>query len=167
MHKLEVFFDYACPYCLRGHEYLTELLPGYPNIEVVWCPCEAHPRPDRYGPHSDLCIQGMFFALEHGVDIWAYHDRMYQAALKERIDIENIDTLIEYVCDLLDADKYGAALRNGVYTQQLQDANDYAYGRNKVWAVPSYRMDGRKLDSIENIGVTKKQLEEFMDKTKD
>jgi len=33
MLKLEVFFDYACPYCLRGHEDLLELLPQYPQVE--------------------------------------------------------------------------------------------------------------------------------------
>jgi len=31
-----------------------------------------------------------------------------------------------------------------------------------VWAVPSYRMDGRKLDSIENVGITKRQLTDFL-----
>ncbi|MDR1669694.1 MAG: DsbA family protein, partial [Oscillospiraceae bacterium] len=49
LRKLEVFFDYACPYCRRGHEDLTALLPKHPDIEVVWRPCEAHPRPEVYG----------------------------------------------------------------------------------------------------------------------
>jgi len=40
--KLEVFFDYACPYCQQGHESLLELLPQYPQVEIVWYPCEAH-----------------------------------------------------------------------------------------------------------------------------
>lgn len=35
MPMLEVFFDYACPYCLRGHKYLFELLPQYPQIEII------------------------------------------------------------------------------------------------------------------------------------
>ena len=51
------------------------------------------PRPDTHGPHSDLCIQGMFYALEHDVDLWAYHDLMYKAAQKSCIDIEDIDAL--------------------------------------------------------------------------
>jgi rubrerythrin len=80
--KMEIFFDYTCPYCLRGHEYLLELISDY-RIEPVWCPCEAHPHPESYGPHSDLCIQGMFYALEQEVDMWAYHEIMYRAALKD------------------------------------------------------------------------------------
>jgi len=42
------------------------------------------------------------------------------------------------------------------------EANDYAYERSGVLAVPSYRMDGRKLDSIEDIGITKNQLADFL-----
>ena len=113
MYKLEVFFDYACPFCQRGHEYLKELHPFYQQIEIVWCPFEAHPRPDRYGPHSDLCIQGMFFALDHGVDIWAYHDRMFKAALKDRVDIEDINVLASSVRGLLNTDAFRKSLQNG------------------------------------------------------
>ncbi len=178
-YKLEVFFDYACPFCMRGHEYLKELYPLYPEIEIVWCPCEAHPRPDRYGLHSDLCIRGMFFALDNGVDIWAYHDRMFRLALADRIDIEDMDTLAASVRGLLHADAFRESLKNGEYIQTLQDANDYAYRASGVWAVPSYRMftlkndatqepyaNVRKLDSIENIGVSKQQLAAFLDAAK-
>lgn len=163
MAKLEVFFDYACPFCKRGHEYLKELRPSYPELELVWRPCEAHPRPDRYGLHSDLCIRGMFFALDRGADIWDYHERMFKAALGGGVDIENIDALSESVRGLLDVEEFRKALKSGEYERTLEESNRYAYEQSGVWAVPSYRMNGRKLDSIENIGVTKEQLKEFID----
>lgn len=166
MNRLEVFFDYACPFCLRAHEYLKELLPLYPEIEVVWRPCEAHPRPDRYGPHSDLCIQGMFFAKEQGADLWAYHERMYAAALKGGADIEKADELSACVEGLLEADAFRKALLFGRHVIALQDANRYAYGQSGVWVVPAYRLNGQKLDAIENIGVTKEELGEFLEKSK-
>ncbi|WRS27935.1 DsbA family protein [Oscillospiraceae bacterium MB08-C2-2] len=162
MRKLEVFFDYACPFCLRGHQYLSELIAAFSNIEILWCPCEAHPRPDSYGPHSDLCIQGMFFALEQGVDIWEYHKRMYSAALQEKLDIENTDVLAGCVKGLLNQDAFRSALKSGIYQTALNSSNDHAYRQSGVWAVPSYRMEGLRLDSVENVGVTKKQLENFM-----
>ena len=158
---LEIFFDYACPYCLRGHEYLVELIRGS-QIEPVWCPCEAHPRPENYGPHSDLCIQGMFFALEQGADIWAYHEIMYRAALKDNIDIENIYALAACVEGLLDPDMFCTAISSGKYRKALVHANDYAYEKSGVWTVPAYRMNGRKLDSVEGVGVTKAQLLRFL-----
>ncbi len=166
MNKLEVFFDYACPYCLRGHQSLSELHALYPQVEIVWRPCEAHPRPERYGPHSDLCIQGMFFALDHGVDIWAYHDRMFKAALTDRINIEDVGVLSEAVKGLLDVDTFRESLQNGEYVKLQQDANHYAYDLSGVWAVPSYRMNGKKLDSIEDIGITKEQLNSFLENSK-
>ena len=162
MRSLEVFFDYACPYCNKGHEYLIELLPQHPDIEVVWRPCEAHPRPERYGMHSDLCIQGLFYALDRGADVWDYHARMYCAAVKERVNIEDKDVLAERVHGLLDPGAFLRTLESGKHEKAVTDANVYAYDRSGVWVVPAYRMGGRKLDSIEGVGVTKRQLAEFL-----
>jgi predicted DsbA family dithiol-disulfide isomerase len=161
-HKLEIFFDYACPYCLQGHRHLTELIPDYPEIDMVWHPCESHPRPDRFGPHSDLCIQGYFFAVENGVDIWAYHDRMYRAALKEHVNIESIDELSDFVRDLVDADAFRLALRQGIYHKALAEANKLAFEYSGIWVVPAYRMEGCRLDAVEDVGVTKEQLRSFL-----
>ncbi len=166
MNKLEVFFDYLCPFCLKGHEYLLELYPSYPHIELVWRPCEAHPRPENRSRHSDLCIQGMYFALDQGVDIWAYHERMYQAAVKQKVNTDSIDVLAEVLCGLLDTDALRQALETGVYAKIQRDGNTYAFEQSGVWAVPSYRMNGLKLDSIEGVGITKEQLAALMDTAK-
>lgn len=32
---LELFFDYTCPFCLRAHEALLELLPEAPQTEII------------------------------------------------------------------------------------------------------------------------------------
>ncbi|MDR2931477.1 MAG: thioredoxin domain-containing protein [Oscillospiraceae bacterium] len=161
MSKMEVFFDYSCPFCLKGHEFLMDLIGNYPKVEIEWVPCEAHPRPEP-GPHSDLCIQGMFFALENGADLDAYHDRMYKAILKDRIDREDIDALADLVSDILDADAFKKALKSGLYRERQLGNNKYTFEQSGVWAVPSYRMDGKKLDSIENVGVSKEDLADFM-----
>ena len=162
MYILEVFFDYACPYCLIGHNYLKELLPEYPDVDVIWKPCEAHPRPERYGLHSDLCIQGMYYAIEQGVDVWEYHERMYKAAIQDRVNIENPEVVAGRVQGLLDPDAFLKALNSGRYEKAVTEGNDYAYERSGVWAVPAYRMNSRKLDSVEDVGVTKEQLAVFL-----
>jgi len=156
--ELHVFFDYICPYCLKAHKYLKELIRDYPDVTVVWHPCESHPRPDRYGPHSDLCIQGYFYAVDHGVDISEYHERMYQAALKEHIDIERIDVITEYVSDLVDADDFWLSLQRETYRSKLDEANKLAFEKSGAWAVPAYRMGALKLDAVENVGVSKEQI---------
>lgn len=166
MNKLEVFFDYACPYCLRAHGYLVELSKLYPEINVVWRPCEAHPRPDRYGPHSDLCIQGMFYALEHEADILAYHEIMYRAALKDRINVEDINVLSKAASALFDRDDFYHAIKTGRYEKEQKEANRYAYMQTGIMVVPSYRMNGGELNSAEDIGVTKERLRDFIERYK-
>ena len=162
MRKMEMFFDYACPFCLTGHEYLVELLPQFPDIEVVWRPCEAHPRPEEYERYSDLCVMGLFYALELNVDIMDFHIRMYYAACKDGIDIENPEALSEAFRGLLDPVDMAKALKSGKYAKAVLDANDYAYEVNDVWFVPAFRMNGKKLNAEGGIGITKAQLAKFL-----
>lgn len=98
---LEVYFDYACPYCYRSYKDLKQLRCKYPDLSVAFMPCEAHPRPDCYGPHSDLCIRGMYFAKEQGTDLWAYHDRVYQAIYEDGVIIDQVETFSQVMGGLL------------------------------------------------------------------
>jgi len=162
MPKLEVFFDYACPYCLWGHEYLMELLPRYPLVEVEWRPCEAHPRPDRYGPHSDLLARGMYFAQERGANLMDYHHRMYRASLTDRVNIEDLRIVSGLMDDMLDSDALYKALAEGAYKDKLAENNRLAWSKHRFSAVPSYRMGDKLLISVEDIGVTREQLVKFL-----
>jgi predicted DsbA family dithiol-disulfide isomerase len=163
MTQLEIFFDYACPYCWQGHQNLMDLLPGFPGIEVVWRPCESHPRPERYGPHSDLLIQGLLFAMDVGTDLQRYHERAYALALRRKVNAEDADALAAGFAGLLDVNTLRAALRGGKYAEAQRRANDYAFEQSGVWVIPAYRMAGRRLDSVENVGVTITQLRKFLE----
>ncbi|MDR0817164.1 MAG: DsbA family protein [Clostridiales Family XIII bacterium] len=162
MRLLKIFFDYSCPFCRKAYEYLVELVAEdgdlFSDIGIEWHPCEAHPRPDSYGPHSDLCIRGMYFAEDAGADIWQYNARMFDAVFVSHIDIEDAAALAEFVSDIVDAEAFKEALTSGRYEDRLQAGNDYAYKVSGVWAVPSYRLDGEELNAIENVGVTKEEL---------
>lgn len=160
--ELHVFFDYICPFCLRAHKYLMELIPDYPNVAVVWHPCESHPRPDRYGPHSDLCIQGYFYAVDNGINILEYHDRMYQAAQKDHVNIEDMDALSEYVSDLVDPDDFRLSLQQETYRDKPDESNKLAFEHSGVWAVPAYRTGALKLDAVENVGVSKEEIQDLL-----
>ncbi len=162
MRTLDIFFDYACPYCYRAHAPLKALLSDAPDIVPVWHPCEAHPRPETYGPHSDLCIRGFFYAQARGVDAWAYHESIFDALYVRHVDIENLDALADALAGLLDAEAFRAALFAGACDAELTQSNALAYEHSGVWAVPAYRMDNRRLDAVEDIGVTKEQLRCFL-----
>lgn len=163
MRELEVFFDYECPYCKRGHEDLLRLLADRRDIHVVWRPCEAHPRPEDHPPHTDLCLQGLFYVQAQGGDVLAYHKRMYDAVHTDRIDVEDAAVLVNYASDVVDAAAFLAVLREGRYAQVQADGNDYAYEQSGVWFLPAFRMDGKKLDAQGGIGVTAEQLAAFLD----
>jgi predicted DsbA family dithiol-disulfide isomerase len=165
MRTFEMFFDYTCPFCKKGYEYLEELIAEdadlFTDIKIEWHPCEAHPRPESYGLHSDLCIQGMYFAEDAGADIWRYHTRMFDAALVSQINIEDASVLAEFVSDIVDAEAFTEALTSGRYKERGQVGNDYAYKTSGVWVVPSFRLNGKELNAVENVGVTKEELRTF------
>ena len=163
MKKLEVFFDYACPYCLRGHEFLLEILPKFPKIEVEWYPCEAHPRPEDHPPHSDLLARGMYIADDMGVDLAEYHLKMYKAALKDHENIEEIGTVARLVEGLTtDSDKFRKTLLDGAYLGKLNENNQLAWEKYDFPAVPSFRMGEKLLKSVPGVGVTREMLEELL-----
>jgi len=141
-----------------------ELLPDYPDVEMIWHPCEAHPRPDNdYGKHSDLCIQGMFYAAENGVAMVDYHKKIFELYHRDKIDVENISVLASALNDLLDPERFAQALTTGRYARALEDANEYAYKEAGVWIIPEFRMESRRLAAEAGIGVAEEQLKEFLD----
>ena len=162
MNKLEIFFDYICPHCLRGHENIMELAPQYPDLIIDWHPCEAHPRPEKRSNHSDLCARGMLFALEKGADILEYHSRMYHAALSDRADIEDIDVIIEITKGLLDSNELHEVLSGDKYEDLLLENNRLVWDEYECPAIPSYRMNGELLKSQLGAGVSKAELEVFL-----
>lgn len=163
MRKLEIFFDYECPHCKRGVEYFLELWPKHEDLAVIWRLCEAHPRPEEHPPHTDLAIQGFFYAKELGIDLVEYNTLMFDAVHTDRIDVEDIDTLVEYAQDLINPDAFRDVLKAGTYKEVQEAANNYAYEENEVWYLPALRLDGKKLDAEGGIGIHKADLEKFLD----
>jgi predicted DsbA family dithiol-disulfide isomerase len=162
MPVMQIFYDYECPYCRRGYEYLLEFIGKHPEIEIEWRPVEAHPRPENHSPHTDLCVQSFYIARDLGADLSAFHRVMFQAVSVERRNVERVDVLAGIVKDLVDADKFRAILESGKYTRQVTENNDLAYEQSGVWAVPAFRMEGRKLDALEGVGVTREQVRDFL-----
>ena len=166
MADFEVFFDHTCPYCYRGHKWLMELLPKFPNAVMAWRPVEAHPKAEEpeHVPYEDLAVQGAFFVREHSPDLeLAYHERVYKAHFEERKAVDDIPVLARCAAEIgADAPAFEAALRGGAYAGALKAANDHAYEAQKVWAVPSFVCGEKRLDSVPGVGVTKSQIEEIL-----
>ena len=140
MINIELFFDYACPYCYRGHKNLLNLLEYYPRIEITWRPCESHPYPETYFMHSDRAIQGMYYIQEHGGNLWKYHRLVYEACFDKNMDIASTDVLagLAKQCGA-DHNAFRNCIEEDRYREQVLAGNRYAWGENRLDAVPSYR----------------------------
>ncbi|GHV38629.1 hypothetical protein AGMMS49546_09370 [Spirochaetia bacterium] len=167
MTKMQVFYDYECPYCKKGYEYLTEFIGEHPEIEIEWRPVEAHPRPEDHPPHTDLSCQSYYIARELGADTPAFHAALFQAVAIERRNVEDPEVLTGIVKDILDPKKFRAILESKKYAKQVDENNDLAYEKSGVWFVPAFRLfsaDGsvKKLDAKGGAGVTREELKEFL-----
>ncbi|MDQ0203112.1 DsbA family oxidoreductase [Pectinatus haikarae] len=161
--KLEVFFDYACPYCYRGHKNLMELMKKYPKLDIIWRPCEAHPRPEEHGVHSDLAICGMYFVLAHAGDLMKYHKLAFEATFEHHKDISDIAVLSDIAeqCSV-DKKEFTEALTQGLYQDLVTQGNIYAWSEKEFDAVPSYARGMAKIGSGNGVMVTIEELEKFI-----
>ena len=163
MAKIQIFFDYECPYCKKGYETLMELLPDYPNAEIEWTPVESHPRPEDHPPHTDLCLQSYYIALELEADMISFHEKMYQAASIERQNVEDPEVLVKILEGVLERNEFLELLKSKKYEPKVKENNDLAYEKEGVWFVPAFRSGGNKLDAKGGVGVTQDEVKSFLE----
>jgi len=159
---MQFFYDYQCPFCKKGNEYLAENIGSRPDIEVERIPVEAHPRPEEGHPHTDLACQSYYIARDLGADMNAFHTTMFQAVCVERQNVEKPEVLCSILKDLVDTGKFRSILDSGKYAKKAEENNDLAYEKSGVWCLPAFRMDGQKLDAKGGMGITAKDLRKFL-----
>lgn len=161
--KVEVFFDYVCPYCYRGHRNLLKLLPKHPGTEIVWRPCEAHPRPEPAQVHSDLAIQGMYAAQELGGDLWKYQELAYAAHFEQGKNLSDAAVLCE-LAEGCGADRaaFRKALEDRRYAGRVEENNRLAWETLNLEAVPSYCCGKSLLGSRGGVLVPLEELDRFL-----
>ena len=162
MRKMQVFFDYECPFCKKGYEYLLDQIGGHADIEIEWRPIESHPLPEDHPPHTYLACQAYYIAGELGADMTAFHAAMFQAIAIERQSVEKPEVLCEILKGIVDTGKFRAVLDSGKYAAQVDENNDLAYEKSGVWFVPAFRMNGKKLDAKGGVGISPGGLREFL-----
>ena len=162
MMTVQVFYDYECPYCKKGYEYLVDLTGGRPDIKIEWRPIESHPLPEDHPPHTNLACQSYYIARELGADMPRFHAAMFKAVAIERQNVEKPDVLAGILKGILDAGKFRAILEGGKYAKQIDENNDLAYEKSGVWFVPAFRMNGKKLDAKGGIGISSEERKDFL-----
>jgi len=147
-------------------EYLSELLPKYPNAEILWKPIEAHPRHEEpdHRPYVDLIVQGCLYLQDTGGDEYAFTQRVYKAHYEDKSNVEDIAVLVKCAAEsgVADVAAFENALKTAKYEKAMLDANDYAYEQKGVWAVPTFVSGDIRLDAVGGVGITKQQLDGFL-----
>ena len=162
--KLEVFFDYICPYCYRGQKNLDELVKRYPKLDIIWRPCESHPRPEPAKMHSDLAIEGMYVLQEAGGDVDQYHHLVYEAYFDQGKDISDPAVLAKLGSRCgAERQQMEQALREHRYRSQVLEENRRAWEECGLAAVPGDRAGKRILGSMDGIMVSMGELERFVE----
>lgn len=163
MKQVEVYFDYMCPYCYKGHLNLLQLLPQHPDVQIVWMPCEAHPRPEVRDHYTDVAIMGMFYLRDNAGDVERYNNLVYDAHFNQHVLIDAPDVLTQIAVQCgADADAFRTAIIDGRYADQVMQANIRAWGDMGWEAVPSYTCNGQKIGSHGGVLVAMEKLDEFL-----
>jgi predicted DsbA family dithiol-disulfide isomerase len=158
---MQIFYDYECPYCKKGYEYLLEQIGSRPDIEIEWRPVESHPLPEDHPPHTYLACQSYYVAKELGADMPKFHAAMFQAIAIERRNVEQPTVLCDILKGIVDAGQFRAILDSGKYAAQVDENNNLA-DNSGVWFLPAFRMEGKKLDAQGGIGITPQELRDFL-----
>ena len=170
--KIQFFYDYECPFCKNAYDDLMDLLPSHPNSEIDWRPVEAHPRPEKSWLHTDLCIEAFYTAVELGAEMDAFNRALFQAVIAEGKNVEKKEVIAEILKKIVDSGKFLEKLKERKYAYRAGENNALAYEKNEVWFVPAFRCIAEKtlkgiprLDARGGVGVSRKEIEEFIRKT--
>ena len=118
--KLEVFFDYTCPYCYLALHELNQILPDYPGLLVEWCPCELNPpsEPRVFGwdKAADRIAELMPRLEKAGLSI----KRPFEAGNYSYLAIQGLFCLEEQGADIK---RYNDAVYNAVFCESKDIEN--------------------------------------------
>ncbi len=158
MKTVDVYFDYACPFCHTGLADLHAVMPEFPEILVAYKACEAWPDPKS---QAALAFQGMHGILAQGGNIMPYHAGVFDAFFvhKRRITAEVL-TQCAQDCGI-DLATFARALEAGTYAAQQIAANDYAYDILHIDAVPTLFCGDRRYDAVLGQGISREGLRAF------
>ena len=163
MKKVEVYFDYTCPYCNQGIQEFFEILEKYPEVEVDWTPAEVSPYPEEVPVHTDKAIQVMYSVKEQGGDVDLFQKRMFEDCFEKEQKVDDLDVLTEAAVQCgADKEQVLKDLEEERYVKQVCDNGIKAWEELELEAVPSYRIGEEILGSAGGVLVDKDELETFI-----
>ena len=148
--KIEVFSDFACPYCRVGARIVHKLLESYgKKIKILYY---QTPIPGLY-PDSFSASQASLAALEQG-KFWPMHNLLY-----DNPRAHSRKALVGYAKRLgLDVKKFAKALDSGKYAKRVRA--QMAMGKKRgVEGTPTFFVNGQKIEGAAPINSFEKLID--------
>lgn len=164
MKRVEMYFDYECPFCLRAFEHILALKPEFPGMEIDLFPLVLRQEPgytfqSRSAPASQL----FYYLKENGTEEeqLRFTKRIYDLVHREKADINDPKILAENLSEFIPAEKIREILDTGSYREKQETANR-AFDLYQIAYVPIFRMNGQQLDAVAGEGITLEKLRQFL-----
>jgi len=144
------FSDFQCPFCLRAHPTVEEVLNTYGNrVRFVY---RNYPLPGH--PNARPAAEAAACADEQG-KFWPYHDRLFATQSK----LSEAD-LKQDAAELgMDASKFNACVDSHKYASKVE--NDMRAGQEAgVDGTPAFFINGRLISGAQPYDVFKKVIDE-------
>jgi len=144
------FSDFQCPYCLRAHSTIEQVLASYGDkIHFVY---RHYPVPGH--PNAKPAAEASECAKEQG-KFWEYHDRLFANTSK----LSDADLKQHAAALGLDTAKFNACLDSHKY-QSLVDADTKDGDAAGVNGTPAFYINGRMVSGAQPIEVFKKLIDD-------
>jgi protein-disulfide isomerase len=144
------FSDFQCPYCLRAHPTVKQVLDTYGNkIRFVY---RNYPLPSH--PNARPAAEAAQCANEQG-QFWAYHDRLFADQSK----LSDTDLKASAAALGLDAGKFNACFDSHKYKARV-DADLQAGNEAGVDGTPAFFINGRMLSGAQPYDEFKRVIDE-------
>lgn len=126
----------------RRERYAKELEPLCRKVGLKMClPPNVVPR-----PYTRLAFQGLYAAREQGLEE-AYCRRVFRAYFEEERDIGDLQELVSLAAEAgVDAEAFRAALEDGRWAAEEQEAVRHAKEDLEVHVVPTAFLGGHRLE---------------------
>jgi protein-disulfide isomerase len=144
------FSDFQCPFCLRAHPVVAQVLAAYGDrVRFVY---RNYPLPSH--PNARPAAEAAACAAEQG-KFWEYHDRLFDHQDK----LGDSDLKAHAVALGLESGAFNACVNTRKYQKDVDadiaDANDIG-----VTGTPAFFINGRPLDGAQPLEVFKQIIDE-------
>lgn len=164
MQRIEMYFDYECPFCLRAFEHILALQKEFPDLEIDLHPLVLRQEPGyTFRSRSALASQLFYYLKETATqeEQLNFTWQVYTLVHREGADIDDPEILAEKLSAFIPADKTREILEKGLYRDRQESANE-AFDRYQIAYVPIFRLDGKQLNALGGEGITREELRQFI-----